>query len=64
MSPRHYLHVTMQKQPIHCAISTADLISGLDFPPEEPKATLRDMLTSTGQVATVLSLCWMLHVVF
>ena len=54
----------MQKQPIHCAISTADLISGLDLPPEEPKATLRDMLTSTGQVATVLTLCWMLHIVF
>ena len=62
--PQDYIHATMQKQPIHCAISTADLLAGLELPAEEPKATLRDMLMSTGQVATVLGLCWMLHIVF
>ncbi len=52
----------MQQQPIDFAISTADLISGLDLPADEPKCTLRDILTSSGQVATALSLCWVLHI--
>ncbi len=51
----------MHKQSIDLAISTADLLSGLDLPATEPKLTVYDVLTSTGQVATALSLCWMLH---
>ena len=53
----------MQKQSLDLAISTADLLSGLQFPAEEPKTTLRDILTSSGQIATALSLCWILHVI-
>ncbi len=54
--------VTMQKQPLDLAICTADLLCSLDLPADEPKCTLRDVAMSTGQVATVLSLCWMLHI--
>lgn len=52
----------MQKQSTDLAISTADLISGLGLPTDEPKCTVRDILMSTGQVATALSLCWMIHI--
>lgn len=52
----------MQKQSIDFAITTADLLSGLDLPADEPKFSFRDFLTSTGQIATALSLCWILHI--
>ena len=52
----------MQKQPIDFAITTADLLSGLDLPADEPKCSLTDILTSTGQIATALSFCWVLHI--
>ncbi len=52
----------MQKQPLDFAISTADLLQGLDLPADEPKCSLRDMLMTSGQVVTVLSLCWVLHI--
>ena len=52
----------MQKQPIDFAITTADLITGLDLPADEQKFTGRDLLTSSGQIATALSLCWILHI--
>ena len=52
----------MQKQPLDLAISTADLVAGLNLPADEPKCTIRDLLMSTGEVATAVSLCWILHV--
>ena len=58
----HYIHSTMQQQSLDFAISTADLLSGLDLPADEPKYTFSDFLMSTGQVATALSLCWVLHI--
>lgn len=52
----------MQKQCLDFAISTADLLSGLDEPGQESKLNIRDILTSFGHVATALSLCWVLHI--
>ena len=52
----------MQRQSIESAICTADLLSGLGIPVDEPKFSFRDFLMSTGQVATALSLCWIVHI--
>ena len=52
----------MQKHSIDLAISTADLLSGLNLSADESKITVSDLLTSAGQAATALSLCWVLHI--
>ena len=51
----------MKQQSLDTAIPTADLFCQLHRIADEPKYTLRDFVTSTGQVATVLSACWMVH---
>ncbi len=51
----------MKQQSIDTALSTSDLFCHLHRAAAEPKFTLLDLAASTGQVAAVLSTCWMVH---
>jgi hypothetical protein len=52
----------MLTQPADLALSTADLVCGLNVQAEEPKCTFRDLAASSGQIGVAVSLCWMLHI--
>ena len=51
----------MKLQSLDTAIPTAELFCQLHHAADEPKCTWLDLVTSTGQVATVLTACWMVH---
>ncbi len=55
-------HRTMQPHSIDLATSSADLVAGVTSSADEPKCTFCDILMSTGQVAAVVGLCWVVHV--
>ena len=51
----------MKQQSLDTALSTTELFCHLHRDAAEPKYTLLDLVASTGQVAAVLSACWMVH---
>ena len=51
----------MKQQSLDTAIPTADLFCELYNSSDEPKYSFLDFVASTGQVATALTACWMVH---
>lgn len=51
----------MKQQSLDIAIPTNELFCELYNSADQPKYTFLDFVTSTGQVATALSACWMVH---
>lgn len=51
----------MKQQSLDAAIPTAELFCETYNLADQPKYTFLDFVASTGQVATALSACWMVH---